>query len=168
MMPALPLIGGGHTRFQPVYVCDAAEAIVSILAGADAAGETYEIGGPKTYSFRELMDLLLDEIERRRLLLPIPFWAATAEAAVIEVSMNLAARIAGSIVPGPPLTRDQVRLLRSDNVVSGSLPGLADLGISPTALEVVLPTYLARYRRGGLFHFRRPRPSPPCPRSSRA
>lgn len=149
IVPALPLIGGGHTRFQPVYVCDAAAAIVGALESTDAVGKTYEIGGPGIYSFRKLMEIMLTVIERRRLLLPMPFWAAAAEGAVIEMSLNLVAKIAGSFVPAPPITRDQVRLLRKDNVASVDLPGLTALGVAPTALEVVLPTYLARYRRGG-------------------
>jgi NADH dehydrogenase len=147
--PALPLIGGGHTRFQPIYVCDAAEAVVTAITNDDTAGQTYEIGGPKIYSFRELMTVMLGQIERRRLLLPVPFWATAIEGAVIETIMNFLAKIVGSLVPAPPITRDQVRLLRKDNVVSGELPGLSELGIQATALEVILPTYLARYRRGG-------------------
>lgn len=149
LVPALPLIGGGHTKFQPIYVCDAAEAIVTALGNTSAIGKTYEIGGPKCYSFRELMDVMLGVIERRRLLVPVPFWATAIEGAVIETAMNVLAKIGGTIVPAPPITHDQVRLLRNDNIASGDLPGLNELGISPTALEAILPTYLARYRRGG-------------------
>ena len=149
VVPALPLIGGGHTRFQPVYVCDAANAIVIALADGDAVGRTYEIGGPTTYSFRELLDIMLGIIERPRLLLPVPFWATAIEGAIVETGMKIVARLAGSLVPAPPITQDQVRLLRKDNVVSGDLPGLSELGISPTALDAILPTYLTRYRRGG-------------------
>lgn len=149
LAPVLPLIGGGHTRFQPVYVCDAAEAIVAALSDTSSVGQTYEIGGPERYSFRELMDIMLGVIKRRRLLLPVPFWATAMEGAFIETTLNVLAIFAGTIVPAPPITQDQVRLLRSDNVVSGDMPGLAELGITPTALDVILPTYLARYRRGG-------------------
>jgi uncharacterized protein YbjT (DUF2867 family) len=137
LSPVLPLIGGGHTRFQPVYVGDLAEAIVRALGDPAARGQTYEIGGPEVYSFAELMELLLSEIGRRRLLVPIPFWLAEIEATFLE------------LLPVPPLTRDQVRLLRHDNVVSEGARTLRDLGISPTAIEVVLPTYLARHRPGG-------------------
>lgn len=158
MVPALPLIGGGHTRFQPVYVCDAAEAIVTTLARAEAVGQTYEIGGPSIYSFRELMEIMLETIKRRRVLVPVPFWATAIEGAAVEISLNIMAKIAGTIVPAPPITQDQVRMLRSDNVASGDLPGLAELGITPTALDVILPTYLARYRRGGSKK-ENPRPS---------
>jgi NADH dehydrogenase len=137
LSPALPLIGGGQTRFQPVYVCDAAAAVAAALADPAAMGRIYELGGPRVYTFKELMERLLQEIGRRRLLVPVPFWLATAQAWFLEW------------LPVPPLTRDQVRLLRQDNVVSPGAAGLADLGITPTALDVILPTYLARYRRGG-------------------
>jgi NADH dehydrogenase len=137
LLPALALIGGGHTRFQPVYVGDVADAVIAALDRADAIGRTYELGGPKVYSFRELMALLLMEIGRRRALVSIPFGLAAFEAWFLE------------FLPTPPLTRDQLRLLRRDNVVSSDLPGLAELGIQPTAAEFVLPTYLDRFRRGG-------------------
>jgi NADH dehydrogenase len=135
--PVLPLIGGGHTRFQPVYVGDVAEAVRAALVSADAAGRTYELGGPRVYSFRALLELMLSVIERRRLLVPVPFCLATAEAFFLEK------------IPMPLLTRDQVNQLKTDNVVTPGAAGLADLGIRATALEVVLPTYLTRYRRGG-------------------
>lgn len=135
-VPALPLIGGGHTRFQPVHVGDIADAIAAAAAGKGAPGMTYEFGGPRIYTFRRLMEMILHEIGRKRLLVPVPFPVATAQAAILELS------------PFPLLTRDQVRLLRHDNVVSGELPGLDDLGIEATALEAILPTYLRRYRRG--------------------
>jgi len=136
-LPALPLIGGGRTRFQPVYVGDVAEAARRILDDPATAGRTYELGGPHVYTFRELMELLLEEIGRRRLLVPIPWAIAELQAAVLEK------------LPSPPLTRDQVMMLRRDNIVSESAQTLADLGIAPTSLEVILPTYLTRFRRGG-------------------
>ncbi len=137
LSPFLPLIGGGHTRFQPVYVGDVADAIVRALGTPAARGQTYELGGPSVYSFAELMELLLSEIGRRRLLLPVPFWLAEILAVFLE------------LLPVPPLTRDQVRLLRRDNVVSEGGLTLCDLGVAATAIEVVLPTYLARHRPGG-------------------
>ncbi len=142
LAPALPLIGGGRTRFQPVYVGDVADAVVRVLTDPACAGKTYELGGPRVYSFRELLELMLRQIGRRRLLLPLPFWAATLEAAVLEW------------LPTPLLTRDQVKLLRRDNVVSDGALTLADLGIRPTAAEVILPTYLDRFRKGGRFGLR--------------
>ena len=135
--PVLPLIGGGRTRFQPAFISDVAEAVVSVLTNPDTAGRTYELGGPEIYSFRQLLELLLTVIDRKRLLIPVPFWAAMAKAFFLE------------LYPVPLLTRDQVRLLRRDNVVTEGVAGFADLGISPTAPEVILPTYLSRFRRGG-------------------
>jgi NADH dehydrogenase len=135
--PVLPLIGGGATRFQPAYVRDVAEAVVAALNNPDTAGRTYELGGPEIYSFRQLLELLLTVIDRKRLLVPVPFWAAMVKAFFLE------------FLPVPPLTRDQVRLLRRDNVVTEGVAGFADLGISPTTAEVILPTYLSRFRRGG-------------------
>jgi NADH dehydrogenase len=139
LSPVLPLIGGGRTRFQPVYVGDVADAVVKALTDPACAGKTYELGGPRVYSFKELLELMLKEIGRRRLLLPLPFWAATLEATVLER------------LPAPLLTRDQVKLLRRDNVVGADALTLADLGIEPTAVEVILPTYLDRFCKGGRF-----------------
>jgi NADH dehydrogenase len=146
--PALPLIGGGRTRFQPVYVGDVAEAMACILDDDSTAGRVYELAGPTVYSFKELMELTLATIRRRRLLLPLPFWAATLQATFLE------------LLPVPPLTRDQVALLRRDNVASPGALGLADLGITPTAPELVIPTYLDLYRAGGRFVQASPPTSP--------
>ena len=136
-LPALPLIGGGHTRFQPVYVGDVADAVVAALDLAEAPGRIYELGGPEVLTFRQLMELTLREIQRRRLLVTVPFALASLEATFLE------------LLPKPPLTRDQVKLLRRDNAVAPGMPGLVDLGITPTAMELVLPFYLDRFRRGG-------------------
>jgi NADH dehydrogenase len=136
----LPLIGGGATRYQPVYVGDVAEAVVAALDRPEAAGRTYELGGPEILSFRQLMQLLLQEIRRPKVpLIPLPFGLASLMALFAERA------------PGAPLTRDQVILLKRDNVVAGDAATLHDLGIQPTALSAVLPGYLGRYRRGGLF-----------------
>ncbi|HEX3954103.1 MAG TPA: complex I NDUFA9 subunit family protein [Stellaceae bacterium] len=137
--PALPLIGGGETRFQPVYVGDVADAVVRCIDDPATAGRTYELGGPRPYSFRALMELLLGEIQRKRLLIDVPFGLATFKARFL------------SLLPDPPLTPDQVELLKRDNVVSSGALGLAELGITPTAVEAVLPTYLDRFRRGGWY-----------------
>jgi len=136
--PVLPLFGGGKTRFQPVYVCDVASAIDRCLDTSACAGTTYELGGPTVYTFRELMQIVVRETRRRCLLVALPYGVASLMAAFLQ------------FLPVPPLTPDQVRLMKIDNVAGGGLPGLKDLGISPTAAEVVVPTYLARYRRGGL------------------
>ncbi len=140
LTPVLPLIGGGKTRFQPVYVCDVAEAIARIVARDDTPRETYELGGPAIYSFRALWELVLQVTERKRLLVPLPFWAASLDGAFLELAFR-------ALMRPPPLTRDQVRLLRTDNVVSTGALGLGALGIEPTAAEVILPTYLDRFRR---------------------
>jgi NADH dehydrogenase len=137
--PALPLIGGGQTRFQPVYVCDVADAIIRTLHEDRARGQTYELAGPRVYTFQALMELMLRELGRHRGLIPMPFWLADIKASVLQ------------LLPAPLLTRDQVKLLKTDNVASGTKPGLADLGIQPTALELILPTYLDIYRKGGRF-----------------
>jgi uncharacterized protein YbjT (DUF2867 family) len=134
LLPALPLIGGGETRFQPVFVGDVADAIVAALEREDALGQTYELGGPKVYSFAELMRYMLKVIGRRRLLVPLSFELATLQARVLE------------LLPVPPLTRDQVELLKTDNVVGANARTLADLGITPTPIELVVPDYLDRYR----------------------
>jgi NADH dehydrogenase len=142
LSPVLPLIGGGATRFQPVFVGDVGKALARAVSAPEAAGQTYELGGPADFSFRQLMELMLGVIERRRLLLPVPFAAAGLMGAAGDLA---------SLLIVPPITSDQVRLLRADNVVSGHYPGLEALGITPTTLEAVLPTYLYRYRRGGQY-----------------
>lgn len=135
-LPALPLIGGGKTLFQPVYVGDVAEAIVAGLERPDAVGQTYELGGPQVYSFAQLMRYMLGVLGRRRLLVPLSFRLAELQARFLE------------LLPVPPLTRDQVELLKIDNVVAEDAKGLADLSIAPTPIELVVPEYLARYRVG--------------------
>ncbi|HEV2303129.1 MAG TPA: complex I NDUFA9 subunit family protein [Stellaceae bacterium] len=143
LSPVLPLIGGGETRFQPVYVGDVAEAVVRALADPAAAGRTYELGGPRVYSLRELTELVLEETRRKRLLVDLPFGLAALQARLM------------SILPSPPLTPDQVEMLKADNVVAPGALGLSALGIAPTAVEAILPTYLDRFRRGGWYE-RRP------------
>ncbi|MFP5468212.1 MAG: complex I NDUFA9 subunit family protein [Alphaproteobacteria bacterium] len=145
LLPALPLIGGGHTKFQPVYVTDVANAIVRALDDAASDGKTYELGGPHIYTMKQIMELVLEQTGRRRLLLPLPFFAARILAALLQ------------ILPKPLLTVDQVRLLEKDNIVSEGTLTLKDLGITqPTSAEVVLPTYLYRYRRTGQFEASKP------------
>lgn len=135
--PALPLIGGGKTRFQPVFVGDVAQAILTALSRQD--GRTYELGGPSIYSFRELLQLILREIDRKRALVPLPFGIAFLQAALLQ------------LLPKPLLTVDQVRLLKKDNIVAPTAAGLADLGITPTSVEAVVPSYLWRYRAKGEY-----------------
>jgi uncharacterized protein YbjT (DUF2867 family) len=139
MLPVLPLIGGGHTRFQPVYVGNVADALMAAVKDPTTSGQIFELGGPQIYTFRELMQILLAEIHRKRWLVPLPFPVASIQAAVL------------GLLPKPPLTVDQVKLLKRDNVVSGLFPGLPELGVRPTALEAIIPSYLDRFRRGGWY-----------------
>jgi uncharacterized protein YbjT (DUF2867 family) len=146
MAPALPLVGGGTTRFQPVYAGDVAEAIAKAVAGQTGAGKVYELGGPEVMTFKEILRYVLATIGRRRLLVPIPFWAAKLKAFFFE------------FMPKPVLTRDQVELLRSDNVVSDAARAesrtLEGLGIVPRSAEAIVPSYLWRFRKTGQFHDR--------------
>ena len=137
--PALPLIGGGKTRFQPVFVGDVADAIATALDSTNARGRTYELGGPTIYSFRDLLQIVLKETERKRALVPLPFALASLKAFFLQLA------------PKPLLTPDQVTLLKSDNVVSATALGLSDLGITPTTVEAEVPAYLWRYRAKGEY-----------------
>jgi uncharacterized protein YbjT (DUF2867 family) len=141
--PALPLIGGGTTAFQPVYVADVADAILVMLTRGDMGektiGKTYELGGPAVYTFKKLMQVMLAAIGRKRCLVTIPWPVAMLQAAVLQR------------LPGQLLTRDQVLLLQRDNVVSVNAKTLIDLGITPTPLEAILPTYMDQYRPKGRF-----------------
>ncbi len=142
--PALPLIGGGKTKFQPVYVDDVADAICEALVRPEAAGRIYEIGGPRVYTFRELMELMLSETGQKRILLPVPFPVASL--------MGLGGEIAGwAPFVEPPLTRDQVKLLKHDNVVGEGAHTLSELGVEAQTVESILPSYMVRYRRYGQF-----------------
>jgi uncharacterized protein YbjT (DUF2867 family) len=141
--PVLPLIGGGATKFQPVYVGDVAAAVSAALLRDDTEGKTYALAGPAIFTMRQLFELMLHVIGRKRLLMSMPFGMASLQAFFLEW------------LPRPLLTRDQVRLLRHDTIAPPGTPGLAELGITPTALELILPTYLDRFRRAG-----RLKPSP--------
>ena len=145
--PALPLFGGGKTQFQPVFAGDVAQAVVAALQSPEAQGETYELGGPGVYSFAELMRFILDEIDRPRFLVPLPWQLGS----VIAMMAQLAA-----ILPfvQPMLTQDQLTQLKSDNVVADGAKTLADLGIQPETVDAIVPSYLGRYRRYGQFHER--------------
>jgi NADH dehydrogenase len=141
--PFLPLIGGGETRFQPVYVGDVAKAVVAGLEGEARPGTTYELGGPEILSFKELMQFVLETTQRNRLLLPLPVWLAKVQAVLF------------SILPRPPITLDQIYLLDRDNVVSEAAIAqqrtLAALGVEPVAIETAVPGYLERFRPKGQF-----------------
>lgn len=136
LLPFMPVVEGG-TRFQPVYVGDVADAVMAAVERDDAAGRTYELGGPRTMSMREVLEFVLEHTRRRRRLVALPRRLVAFQARL------------GEMLPTPPLTRDQLILLARDNVVSEGVPGLADLGIAPKAVEAIVPDYLARYRPGG-------------------
>jgi len=149
LSPVLPLIGGS-TRFQPVYVGDVARAVAAALRGSGAEGGVFELGGPRTYTMKDLLLYITREIDRPRLLLPIPFAAAAPLGYLIGVLSRL------NPFFGPPLTGDQVQLLREDNVVSAGARGFGELGITGLeTVEAICPTYLWRHRAHGQFH--RPR-----------
>jgi uncharacterized protein YbjT (DUF2867 family) len=141
--PALPLVGGGHTRFQPVFVGDVAEAIAKAVDGETKPGTIYELGGPDVYTFRELMEFVLATTGRRRLLVPVPFEVMKFQAAFAQ------------FLPKPPITPDQVELLKSDNVVSAEARSegrtLEALGIIPESIAAIVPSYLWRFRKTGQF-----------------
>lgn len=126
--------GDGGTRVQPVFVTNVADAIVKILLNSTSSHKIYELGGPKVYSFKEIIEMVMKESGRTRILIPCPFIAAKCGAWVME------------LLPRPLITRDQVTLLKSDNVISGDLPGFNELAIKPATAEAVLPTYLRQYR----------------------
>ena len=144
MSPVLPLIGGGVTRLQPVYVGDVATAVADAVDGKTRAGATYELGGPEVLTMREIMEIILHTIERNRMLVALPFGLAKLQALLLQFA------------PGPlKLTPDQVELLRSDNVVSEAAKAagltLEGLGIAPDSLEAIAPQYLWRFRKAGQF-----------------
>ena len=145
MLPFLPLIGGGKTKFQPVYVEDVAEAIARSVDGKLDAGKIYELGGREILSFRECLETMLKVVERQRAFVPMPFYIASLIGSVASAIPFVA----------PPLTSDQVKLLKTDNVVSGQAEAegrtLEAMGIAPVTLESILPTYLVQYRPHGQF-----------------
>ncbi len=136
LLPILPLIGGGRTRLQPVFVEDVAEAVASILTDPGTVGRTYELAGPGVYALRELVSMTLRLMRKRRLLIPLPFAMAEVQARLFE------------LLPNPPLTTGQVDLLKTNNVASGALPGLRELNIEPKTVEEVVPTYIGTREPG--------------------
>jgi NADH dehydrogenase len=148
--PALPLIGGGKTRFQPVFAGDVAKAVIAGLTGKTEAGAPYELGGPEVLTLKEVMERVLAYTMRKRLLVPEPFWLAKLQAFFLQ------------ILPKPPLTIDQVRLLQTDNLVSEAAikagRTLEGLGIEPVAVAAIVPGYLEQFRPRGQFSQYRPKP----------
>ncbi len=140
ILPCLPLFGGGHTKFQPVYVGDVAEAAIHALQGPAAfEGKIFELGGPDTLSLREIYEVIFAAISRRRLMVPLPWGLAKTQAYFIAMT------------PAPLITPDQVESLKTDNVVSPGMPGLAEMGIHAKSLKTIVPAYLARHRKGRRF-----------------
>lgn len=145
-LPLPILIGGGATKFQPVYVDDVADAALAALEKPEAQGRTFELGGPRTYTFRQILEFIMEETGHRRILFPAPFTLAPI--------LGLAGEAIGaSPFFDPPITRDQIRLLKRDNVVNagGDVGTLADLGIAPRTVEAIVPPYLVRFRKYGQF-----------------
>jgi NADH dehydrogenase len=136
ILPFMPVICG-DTRFQPVYVGDVADAVMAALARADAMGAIYELGGPRIWLFREILAYILRETGRHRPMVDVPLGLARLQAAVME------------LLPGKPMTRDQLLMLQRDNVVDPEMPGLKELDIIPTPVELVVPSYLRRFQPGG-------------------
>ena len=137
--PALPLIGGGLTYFQPIYVGDIAKSIMAVLEKEEINNNIFELGGPQIFTFKELMKILLKEINKKRFLVPIPFLFAKFQAKILQ------------LLPKPLLTTDQVEMLKYDNIVTNKYPTLKDLKINPKTIESVLPNYIWRFRKGGQF-----------------
>lgn len=137
MLPVMPVVAG-TTRFQPVYVGDVADAVMAAVERDDAQGRTYELGGPRSMSMRQVLEFVLEHTHRRRPLVALPHRLVAIQARI------------GEMLPTPPLTRDQLVLLGRDNLVSEGALTLADLGIAPKAVEAIAPAYLARYRPGGM------------------
>lgn len=136
LLPFMPVISG-QTKMQPVYVCDVADAVIAGLMSPQAQGGTYELGGPRVWTFRELLAFVLKNTRRDRPLVNVPMNIARLQAQIMQY------------LPGKPLTPDQLLLLARDNIVSPGAAGLADLGITPTPVELVVPTYLSRFQPGG-------------------
>lgn len=141
MLPALPLIGGGKTKFQPVYVGDIADAVIHVVTNkiSDAKGKTYELAGPEIVSFKEIYQILLEEINRDKKLVSVPWFVAKIQGFFL------------GLLPKPLLTMDQVKSLKYDNIKHDDSLGLQDLSVKPTAMRVILPRYLSNYKKGGRF-----------------
>jgi uncharacterized protein YbjT (DUF2867 family) len=132
--PALPLVGGGNSLFQPVFAGDLARAVVAISNDEAARGKIFELGGPEAASFKSLLQRMLKMINKKRILMPLPFPLAHLMASVME------------FIPGKPLTRDQVEMLKSDNVVAQNALAFKDLGLEATLIDDVVPGYMEKYR----------------------
>lgn len=152
-LPILPAIGGGKTRLQPIYAGDVADAIALAVDAPGAAGQTYELGGPRSYTFNELYDILLSAIDRRRFKAPLPFFLAKPMGYIAGAVWRYVPPFAWGLMGDPPLTGDQVEMLKRDNVVSDNALTIADLGVDELeSVEAIVPSYLWRFRPYGEFH----------------
>jgi NADH dehydrogenase len=138
-LPVLPLIGGGLTYFQPIYVGDVAKSIVAVLEKEEISENIFELGGPQTFTFKELMEILLKQIKKKRLLIPIPWALASFPAKFFQLFSK------------PLISTDQIEMLKFDNIVSNKYPTLKNLKINPKTIDSVLPDYIWRFRKGGEF-----------------
>lgn len=153
ILPFMPSIGGGATRFQPVYAGDVAEAIAIAVDDADTAGKTYELGGPRTYTLNELYDFILETIDRRRFKMSLPFFLAKPLGYLIAAVWRYIPPFSWGFLGDPPITGDQVELMKSDNVVAEDALTLKDLGVTELeSIEAIVPSYLWRFRDYGEFH----------------
>jgi NADH dehydrogenase len=151
--PFLPAIGGGKTKFQPVYAGNVAEAIAAAVDRADVGGKTYELGGPGVYTFNQIYDIILKTIDLKRFKLPLPFFVARPVGYILGAIWRFAPPFSWGFLGGPPLTGAQVEMLKTDNVVSAGALALADLGVTELeSVEAIVPRYLWRFRTYGEFH----------------
>jgi NADH dehydrogenase len=151
--PFLPAIGGGETKVQPVYAGDVAEAIANAVSREDAAGKTFELGGPRSYSFKEIYKFIGETIDRKRYALPLPFFIAKPIGLTFGALFRYVWPLSSGILGGPPITGNQVELLKTDNVVSDGALTLADLGVTELeSIEAIVPSYLYRFRPYGQYH----------------
>lgn len=153
VLPFLPAIGGGETKVQPVYAGDVADAIANAVSNPDTAGKTYELGGPNTYTFKEIYAYISKTIDRKRYPLPLPFFAAKPMGLMFGAAFRYIWPLSSGILGGPPITGNQVELLKSDNVVSEGALTLADIGVTEIeSIEAIVPSYLYRFRPYGQYH----------------
>jgi uncharacterized protein YbjT (DUF2867 family) len=153
VLPFLPAIGGGMTKLQPVYAGDVADAIAQAIDLSDAAGNTYELGGPQVYTFNELYDFIGKTIDRKRYALPLPFFVAKPIGLTAGTLFRYVWPLSTGILGAPPITGNQVELLKSDNIVSDGALTFADLGVQDLeTIEAIVPSYLYRFRPYGQYH----------------
>ena len=151
--PFLPAIGGGKTKFQPIYAGDVAECIANAVVQEDAAGQTYELGGPRTYSFNEIYDFIGETIDRKRLKFPLPFFLAKPMGYIFGTLFRFVPPFSWGMFGPAPITGSQVEMLKSDNVVADDVRTAADLGVTQLeSVEAIAPSYLWRFRTYGQFH----------------